>query len=322
MLLSVQNLSLSYGDIKVLKNLSFDVEAGKVFCILGESGCGKTSLLKAVRGFMDRDQGEIYFQGERVFNKSEKLVPGTPGVAIVHQDFQLEPGFTVFDIIRHHLNKYTRDYQIQRTNELIEICNLTKLRDKQAKELSGGQKQKVALAKALIEEPPLLILDEPFSNLDNISKSDFKEILRKVVKELNISLLFVTHDSKDAVTFSDEIIIVQNGNVLQQGKPNNIVNQPANAYAAKLLGLSNIIKGKNIQDLYLAPIDVNKYYWIPFGDIEVQKGNQFQPNSTEHLGDEIIYSIPLGDEVLKIKRFSPIHEDSFNLVVNRIIELD
>lgn len=322
MLLSVQNLSLSYGDIKVLKNLSFDVESGKVFCILGESGCGKTSLLKAVRGFMDRDEGEIYFQGERVFNKSEKLVPGTPGVAIVHQDFQLEPGFTVFDIIRHHLNKYTREYQIQRTKELIEICNLSELQNKQAKELSGGQKQKVALAKALIEEPPLLILDEPFSNLDNISKADFKEILRKVVDELNISLLFVTHDSKDAITFSDEIIIVQNGNVLQQGEPKKLVSKPTNSYAARLLGLSNIILGKDIQQFFNESLIPDKHYWVPFGAITIEEGNQFEATSTEFLGDEIIMNIRLSESILKIKSFEPFVEGKFSITITKAVLLD
>lgn len=322
MLLSVQNLSLSYGDIKVLKNLSFDVESGKVFCILGESGCGKTSLLKAVRGFMDRDEGEIYFQGERVFNKSEKLVPGTPGVAIVHQDFQLEPGFTVFDIIRHHLNKYTREYQIQRTKELIEICNLSELQNKQAKELSGGQKQKVALAKALIEEPPLLILDEPFSNLDNISKADFKEILRKVVDELNISLLFVTHDSKDAITFSDEIIIVQNGNVLQQGEPKNLVSKPTNSYAARLLGLSNIILGKDIQQFFDESLIPDKHYWVPFGAITIEEGNQFEATSTEFLGDEIIMNIRLSESILKIKSFEPFVQGKFSITITKAVLLD
>jgi iron(III) transport system ATP-binding protein len=182
MLLKVENLSLSYGDWKVLKQFNFSMKQGEILCILGESGCGKTSLLKAIRGFMDRDEGEIYFQNERVFNKKEKLVPGTKGVAIVHQDFQLEPGFTVFDNIRHHLIQYSRDYQQTKTEEIIKLCKLEKIQLNKSKELSGGQKQKVALAKAVIEEPPLLLLDEPFSNLDNISKAEFKSILKDVVR--------------------------------------------------------------------------------------------------------------------------------------------
>ena len=320
-LLEVKNISLSYDNSSVINNISFNVEKGEVVCILGESGCGKTSILKAIRGFMNRDAGEIYFQGERVYNKSEKLVPGTIGVGIVHQDFQLEPGFTVFENIRHHLIKYTRDFQEKRTKELIEICNLETIQNKKSKELSGGQKQKVALAKALIEEPPLLILDEPFSNLDNISKSDYKEILQKVVRTLNISLLFVTHDSKDALTFSDKILIVQKGKLLQEGKPEEIAMQPRNEYAAKLIGLTNVLLGKYIQPFVNFHVDTEKKYWIPFSAINLIKSGSIIPEKTDFLGDEFITHISLEKANLQIKSFAKFPE-KFGIEISRAIELE
>lgn len=320
-LLEIKKLSLSYDNIPVIKDISFDIKAGEVCCILGESGCGKTSILKAIRGFMNRDSGEIYFQNERVFNKSEKLVPGTPGVAIVHQDFQLEPGFTVFDNIRHHLIKYSRDFQITRTKELIEICNLTAIQHKLSKELSGGQKQKVALAKALIEEPPLLILDEPFSNLDNISKSEFKKILKRVVKELNVALLFVTHDSKDALTFSDEIIILQKGSVLQKGNPKQIVAKPKNEYASKLVGLTNIIEGKDLRFYATFTIDESKKYWVPFSSIKLITGEAVVCNKIDYLGDEFIAHLQIGDSLLQVKSFSDF-PPTFSISIESAIELE
>tara|TARA_B100001540_G_scaffold237444_1_gene211867 strand:- start:427 stop:1395 length:969 start_codon:yes stop_codon:yes gene_type:complete len=315
MLLQVQNLTLSYGEITVLKNLTFTVKKGQILCILGESGCGKTSLLKAARGFMDRDTGEIYFQGERVFNKSEKLVPGTKGIAIVHQDFQLEPGYTVYDNIRHHLIQYQKSYQESKTEEIINICRLQSIRNKTSKELSGGQKQKVALAKAIIEEPPLLLLDEPFSNLDNISKTEFKAILKNIVEKLEIGLLFVTHDSRDALTFSDEILIIQNGKLLKKGTSYELTKRPPSKYAAQLLGLVNIFKGKALNNSFNTNYNEKKDYWLPQSALKIKKGKQFQIIEEQYLGNEFEYL--LFDKNLKITFKSNIRltQKTYNLEI-------
>ncbi len=291
MLLKVENLTLSYDDITVLHNLTFNINQGQILCVLGESGCGKTSLLKAIRGFMDRDTGEIYFQDERVFNKSEKLVPGTKGIAIVHQDFQLEPGYTVYDNIRHHLIQYKKSYQDSKTEEIIALCHLESIRNKTTKELSGGQKQKVALAKAIIEEPPLLLLDEPFSNLDNISKTEFKTILKNIVQKLHIGLLFVTHDSRDALTFSDEILIIQNGKLLKKGTARDLTQNPPSKYAAQLLGLINIFCGEELNKNFGLDCIKNKNYWLPQSTLRIEKGKQFKVIHELFLGDEFEYNL-------------------------------
>ena len=291
MLLKVENLTLSYDDITVLHNLTFNINQGQILCVLGESGCGKTSLLKAIRGFMDRDTGEIYFQDERVFNKSEKLVPGTKGIAIVHQDFQLEPGYTVYDNIRHHLIQYKKSYQDSKTEEIIALCHLESIRNKTSKELSGGQKQKVALAKAIIEEPPLLLLDEPFSNLDNISKTEFKTILKNIVQKLHIGLLFVTHDSRDALTFSDEILIIQNGKLLKKGTARDLTQNPPSKYAAQLLGLINIFCSEELNKNFGLDCIKNKNYWLPQSTLRIEKGKQFKVIHELFLGDEFEYNL-------------------------------
>ena len=319
MLLKVKNLTLSYDNVKVLKNVTFNLKKGQVLCVLGESGCGKTSLLKAVRGFMDRDTGEIFFQNERVFNKSEKLVPGTKGIAIVHQDFQLEPGYTVYDNIRHHLIQFQKSYQESKTEEIITLCHLESIRNQTSKELSGGQKQKVALAKAIIEEPPLLLLDEPFSNLDNISKAEFKTILKNIVKKLTISLLFVTHDSRDALTFSDEILIIQNGKLLKKGTPSELIQKPPSKYAAQLLGLLNLFKGEELNDSFNLNCQKNSDYWLPQSILKIKPGNQFTVIDEQLLGNEFEYQlynrkikiilksqVKLTDEKYNIKVLNPI----------------
>lgn len=319
MFLKVENLKLSYEKREVLNAISFDMQEGEILCVLGESGCGKTSLLKAIRGFMDRDEGEIFFQDERVFNKSEKLVPGTNGVAVVHQDFQLEPGFTVYDNIRHHLIQYEKSYQHIKTEEVIKLCKLESIRNNTSKELSGGQKQKVALAKAIIEEPPLLLLDEPFSNLDNISKEEFKQILKHVVSELNIGLLFVTHDSKDALTFSDQVLIIQNGRLLKKESPENLVTAPPSKYAAQLLGLVNLIDGEFLVDYCKEDIASGSFYWIPYGNIELNKGNEFSILETHFLGNEFCYLLTNNKFTIEYKSFTPLRKDSFNILIKKPI---
>lgn len=321
MLLKVENLSLSYDDWKVLKGLSFEMTEGQILCVLGESGCGKTSLLKAIRGFMDRDEGEIFFQGERVFNKSEKLVPGTRGVAIVHQDFQLEPGYTVYDNIRHHLIQYQKSYQESKTEQIIRLCNLEALRNKTSKELSGGQKQKVALAKAIIEEPPLLLLDEPFSNLDNISKAEFKAILKNIVNELQIGLLFVTHDSKDALTFSDEIMVIQNGKLLKKGTPLELTTSPPSKYAAQLLGLINLFKGELLNQNFKLNLEAESDYWVPQRNIEVTEGNDFRLINEEFAGEYIIYVLSNDSCSFIYKSQNRITGDKFNIKFHSPINL-
>ena len=319
MLLKVKNLSLSYGDIKVLEGLTFNMRKGQILCILGESGCGKTSLLKAIRGFMDRDNGEIFFQNERVFNKSEKLVPGTKGVAIVHQDFQLEPGYTVYDNIRHHLIQYQKSYQETKTEEIISLCHLEAIRNKTSKELSGGQKQKVALAKAIIEESPLLLLDEPFSNLDNISKTEFKIILKNVVKKLKIGLLFVTHDSRDALTFSNQILIIQNGKLLKKGTAKELTEQPPSKYAAQLLGLINIYKGKELNKYFGTHYEPIMYYWLPQSAIKIQEGYDFKISDEEFLGNDFEYSLTNGKITLIYKSKKQLDNKKYNVILSDAI---
>ena len=298
MLLEIKNLSLSYDNVKVLKNITFNLQKGQILCVLGESGCGKTSLLKAVRGLMNRDTGEIFFQNKRVFNKSEKLVPGTKGIAIVHQDFQLEPGYTVYDNIRHHLIEFHKSYQESKTEEIIDLCHLGSIRNQTSKELSGGQKQKVALAKAIIEESPLLLLDEPFSNLDNISKAEFKTILKNIVTKFTLSLLFVTHDSRDALTFSDEILIIQNGNLLKKGTPIELIQKPPSRYAAQLLGLVNLFRGEELNNSFNTNCKKKSDYWVPQSVLKIKPGNQFTVINEQWLGNEFEYQ--LYDEKIKI----------------------
>jgi len=171
------------------------------------------------------------------------------------------------------------------------------------------------LAKAIIEEPPLLLLDEPFSNLDNISKTEFKAILKNIVEKLEIGLLFVTHDSRDALTFSDEILIIQNGKLLKKGTSYELTKRPPSKYAAQLLGLVNIFKGKALNNSFNTNYNEKKDYWLPQSALKIKKGKQFQIIEEQYLGNEFEYL--LFDKNLKITFKSNIRltQKTYNLEI-------
>ncbi len=236
-MLEVKNISFSYPEKPVLKNISFELKKGKILGLLGRTGVGKSTLLRIIKGLVDPAKGEVFFKGEKVFGPKNRLVPGHPGIELVHQDFQLFEKINIYDNIKHLLIKYDVKYQEKRTAEILKICHLTKFKNRFPRELSGGQQQQIAIARALAIEPELILLDEPFSHLDNISKREVKEVVLNIKKELNTSFIFVTHDHHEALALSDELIVIDKGKIVQHGKTKSVFAKPANDTVAGLLGV-------------------------------------------------------------------------------------
>jgi len=225
--------------------ISFQLAKGEVMAVVGENGSGKTTLLKLIYGIEDTDGGEIEFQNKKVTGPSYNLVPGHEQIKMLYQEFNLFPKHNIRENIIYNLRHFEYSYQQKRLLELIALCRLEGLENKYPAELSGGQQQRVALAKALAESPQLLLMDEPFSNLDLMLKDEIKkDVIRAVVKEGN-SIIFVTHDIKDALSLSNKIMVVKDGKILQLDTPENIYQKPADAYVAYLFGNVNIIKIKD-----------------------------------------------------------------------------
>ena len=245
--LEILNISKAFGEEKVLKNVNLSIRKGEFFSILGPSGCGKTTLLRMIAGFISPDEGQIKVNGERI----DILAPNKRNVNTVFQNYALFPNMTVFDNIAFplKLKKMKKDEIKREVNKYLELVGLQKYAKKYPISLSGGQKQRVSIARALINKPEVLLLDEPLSALDAKLRQKLLIDLDDIHDEVGITFVFVTHDQEEALSVSDRIAVMHNGNVLQVGTPNEIYETPADTFVADFIGETNFIYGK-IKEVY------------------------------------------------------------------------
>lgn len=245
-LVRAKSLSVHYpeSDIAALQQISFSIAEGEILAIVGESGSGKTTLLKVLAGLLEPTEGTVYFDGKPLPPPSRRLVAGHPDIRMVFQDFGLSPNMTVFENIWHMLRAYERAYRQEHTQELIRRCQLSGLEDHLPKTLSGGEKQRLALARALAEEPKLLLMDEPFGQLDAVLKQQLKLELSEYLKESRSTVVMVTHDLRDALGIADTILVMRAGEVIQSDSPQLIYEQPRTPYVSQLFGVVSILPTK------------------------------------------------------------------------------
>ena len=241
-MLQVENITFSYDQIKVIKNIDFTVDKGQNIAIIGESGCGKSTLLKLIYGLYDLDKGNIFWNDNEILGPKFHLVPGMPFMKYLAQDFDLMPFITVAENVGKYLSNIYPEEKQSRINELLEIVEMTEYSNVKAKFLSGGQQQRVALAKVLALEPEILLLDEPFSQIDNFRKNSLRRNLFSYLKSKEITCLVATHDSTDSLSFADETIVLNDGMLLIKEKSYQLYNHPTNKYVASLFGDVNEIK--------------------------------------------------------------------------------
>ncbi len=244
-LLEVNHLSAKYSAAKppVIDDISFDLSPGEVLVIFGKSGSGKTTLLKCLAGLIQPTKGEILLEGKSLSGPKDQLVPGHEEVKLVFQDFNLKNKMTVAENIHYMLLSYTQEYRDQRVSELIDLCGLQEVSTAFPEHLSGGQKQRLALARALANEPKILLMDEPFSNLDSITKGILFQEIKRIVKHTRTSVIFVSHDARDALSFADNILVLEEGKVSQLDPPHLIYKSPVKLSVAQLFGELNKING-------------------------------------------------------------------------------
>jgi ABC-type sulfate/molybdate transport systems ATPase subunit len=241
-MLKVQNISFSYQQNPTIINISFELKKGENLVVIGESGCGKSTLLKLIYGLYDLDEGQILWNDTEVLGPKYNLIPGMDFMKYLAQDFDLMPFITVSENVGKYLSNIYPEKKKERIAELLEIVEMMDFANVKAKNLSGGQMQRVALARVLALEPEVLLLDEPFSHIDNFRKNSLRRKLFGYLKDKQITTIFATHDSSDMLSFADEVLIIKDGKIIEKGNPKTIYDNPKNKYIASLFGDVNEIE--------------------------------------------------------------------------------
>ncbi|MFV8368105.1 ABC transporter ATP-binding protein [Flavobacterium sp. LB2R40] len=241
-MLEIKDISFTYIDSPVIENVSFTIAKGQNTAIIGESGCGKSTLLKLIYGLYDLDNGEIIYNKKPILGPKYNLIPGEEYIKYLAQDFDLMPYVTVAENVGKFLSNMYPEQKKARVQELLDMVEMTAFAKVKAKFLSGGQQQRVALARVLALEPEIILLDEPFSQIDSFRKNSLRRNLFRYLKDKEITCIIATHDSTDALSFSDETIVVQNGKVVAKGNSKTLYQNPANKYIASLFGEVNELK--------------------------------------------------------------------------------
>ncbi|MBD2769042.1 ABC transporter ATP-binding protein [Hymenobacter sp. BT664] len=243
-LLTVSGISLVEQGSEVLRQISFSQRSGQKLAVAGESGTGKSTLLQIIAGLIQPSAGEVRVNGRRVRGPAETLVPGHAGVAYLSQKSELPHALRVGQVLRYANKRPEAEAQA-----LYELCRIRHLAERRTDQLSGGEQQRVALARLLLGAPQLLLLDEPFAHLDRGHKRLLQAIIEELGARLAITCLLVSHDPPDTLAWADEILVLRQGRIVQQGPPAQIYQQPVDEYTAALFGEYNLVRGPDCQAL-------------------------------------------------------------------------
>ncbi|MBB6500805.1 ABC transporter ATP-binding protein [Pedobacter cryoconitis] len=243
-IISVRQLTKQYQTEQAsgIRNISFDIKRGDIIAVIGESGSGKSTLLKSIFGLLKVDEGEVLFNGKRVLGPHEQLIPGHKEMKIVTQDFSLNIYAKVYDNIASVLSNRDVKSKEEKTVKMMQHLHIDHLRNKKITELSGGEQQRVAIAKALVTDTSVLLLDEPFSQVDALLKNQLRADIKRIAAETGVTVIIVSHDPADGLFLADELLLMKDGQLIQKGQPAYVYNHPEHIYTAQLLGNAVVLK--------------------------------------------------------------------------------
>lgn len=305
MSLTIKNLRVTLQKKEILHGITLDIKEGEFISLLGESGCGKTTLLKCIAGFLEVKQGNIHIQGKSVMN----VPPEKRGTVIVFQDLRLFPHMTVEKNIMFpmELQKIPKKVQKETVKKLLENVQLEGFEKRKMREMSGGQMQRVAIARALAANPKVLLLDEAFSGLDENLRAEMRSLVKRLHEEWKITTILVTHDKREALQISDRIALMSEGKILQYAPPKEIFCYPSSKNVAEYFGEVNYISGtvengRFISDLFERDIDLpNGEYeaMIRLSSVSITKNGNYQVADCTFMGEIQEISIQAGKHMLK-----------------------
>lgn len=293
----------------VLDDISFTIHSGEILALLGPSGCGKTTTLRTIAGFEQPEAGDIVLEGSSVL----ALPPEKRQIGIVFQDYALFPHLSVLKNVMFALRNTPRRERRSRAEEILNLVGLKIFQNRMPDQLSGGQQQRVALARAIAANPKLLLLDEPFSNLDATLRQSTRVEVRNILKATGMSALLVTHDQEEALSFADRIAVMRSGKIEQIGTPREIYHQPKTPFVAQFLGRTNIITGQatgNVATTLLGPVTLSKTHHGPVmlsirpEHLTLAAPDRQHPTgeiiSCEFKGHDLTYQVRVGNELLLV----------------------
>lgn len=264
--INLKGITKKYKSVVAVKNLNLEVKEGELFCLLGPSGCGKTTTLRMIAGFIPPTNGEIYIGDKNVTN----LLPNKRDIGMVFQDYALFPHLSVANNIAFGLRmrKFDKEKIAEKVDRYLKIVGLESLKNQLPRFLSGGEQQRVALMRAVIIEPSILLCDEPLSNLDAKLRKQMRLEIKRIQQKFGITTIFVTHDQEEALTIADRIGVMKDGDIEQSGVPEEIYNFPTSRFVADFIGISNFFKGDIITESKVCFLMVSDKIKIKLGRAE------------------------------------------------------
>ena len=306
MYLSLKNISKKYKDKEILKNISFDIKEGELVCILGPSGCGKTTLLNIIGGFVSDFSGDVLLSDENINN----IPPEKREIATVFQSYGLFTHKNVIDNVSYGLKllKIDKHMRKKRARDMLEKVGLAGYEKKKIKELSGGEQQRVAIARSMVLNPKLLLLDEPLSNLDVHLRDVMRKEIKRIQKQFGVTMIIVTHDQEDAFKLADRVIVINEGHIEQIGTPEELYKEPKNNFISSFIGENNIID----ESLVIRPEEVS---------IKLDSSGEGKVVDVTYLGATVEYLVETPDgNILKVLTMST--AERFNIGDKVLVQIN